>query len=153
MQGAIQLKTSAGDRIQWISHRKKKFRARKGGFKSMNLARSLQKVDEILNKFWNNKIRRSQMVTTRHNVDIFTSLFHLCSERTRKQGNIRKWLRFAKCICGRYKTHVPMAKLPPAPTHPLSGIKYCTLQTSFSELQLQFLTVTASMKLLWPVRM
>jgi len=56
------------------------------------------------------------MITTRHNVDIFTSLSHLRSEKKRKQGSIRTWLILAKCICSRYKTHVPMAKLPPLPT-------------------------------------
>jgi len=55
IQAAIQLKTRAEDRIHWISHIKRKFRAREGGFKSMNLARSLQKVDEILNNFGNHK--------------------------------------------------------------------------------------------------
>jgi len=101
MQAAIQLKTRAEDRIHWISHSEGKFRAREDGFISINLARSLQKVDEIFNNFGNSKIQRCQMITTRHNVDIFTSLFHLRSERKRKQGNIRKWLIFAKCICGR----------------------------------------------------
>jgi len=56
MQAAIQLKTREEDRIHRISHRKRKFRAREGGIKSMNLACSLQKVDEILNSFGNNKI-------------------------------------------------------------------------------------------------
>jgi len=116
MQAAIQLKTRAEDRIHRISHRKRKFRA--SGFKSMNLARSLQKVDEILNNFGNNKIQRSQIITTRHNVHIFTYRFHLHSEKKRKQGNITKWLILAKCICSRYKTHVPMAKLHPPPTLP-----------------------------------
>jgi len=51
----------------------------------MNLSRSLQKDDEILNIFGNNKIQKSHMITTRHNVDIFTSLFHLHSERKYKK--------------------------------------------------------------------
>lgn len=85
MQAAIQLKTRAEDRIHWISQRKRRFRAREGGFKSMNLSRSLQKDDEILNIFGNNKIQKSHMITTRHNVDIFTSLFHLHSERKYKK--------------------------------------------------------------------
>ena len=78
MQVAIQLKTRAEDRIHWLSHRTRKFRAREGGFKSMNLARSLQKVDEILNNFGNNKIQRSQMITTRHNVDIPNEGITMC---------------------------------------------------------------------------
>jgi hypothetical protein len=57
MQAAIQLKTRAEDRIHWISHRERKFRAREDGFKSMNLVRSLQKADGILNNFTNNKYR------------------------------------------------------------------------------------------------
>lgn len=118
MQAAIQLKIRAEDRIHWISHRKRKFRAREGGFKSINLTRSSQKVDEFLNNLGNNKIQRSQVINTRHNVDIFNYLFHLHSEMKRKQVNIRKWLIFAKCIGGRYKTRVPMAKLPPTCTPP-----------------------------------
>jgi len=77
------------------------------------------------------------MITTRHNVDILTSVFHLRSEINRKQGNIKKWLILAKCICGRYKTHVRMAKLPPPPTtppkwHKISYLANFILRTSIT---------------------
>lgn len=37
MQAAIQLKTRAEDRIHWISHRERKFRAREDGLKPIIL--------------------------------------------------------------------------------------------------------------------
>jgi hypothetical protein len=81
MQATIQFKTCAAERIHWISHTKRKFRARGGRFKSMNLARSLQKTDEIWNNFRHNETERPQMIiTARQNVDIFTYIFHFRSE-------------------------------------------------------------------------
>jgi hypothetical protein len=81
MQATIQWETCAAERIHRISHTKRELRAREGGFKSMILARSLQKGDEILNNFKNNKIKGTPMIiTARHNVDIFISKFQLRSE-------------------------------------------------------------------------